>query len=140
MKKILETLKGLKLFKCAYEATKHQIKVSMLLLVLVTLIFALLMWMAERNSNTTFDFWDALVWTFVKYVDDPADITTSPITPFGQFVGTLVGVLGIAIFAVPAGLIGSGLMEAMEQKRHEQEIQGFHKRLYKTMEKRLRME
>ena len=28
----------------------------------------------------------------------------------------LVGVLGIAIFAVPAGPIGSGLMEAMEEQ------------------------
>jgi voltage-gated potassium channel len=137
MKKFLKMLKGLNLFKCAYDATKHQIKVSMLLLVLVTLIFALLMWMAEKSSNPTFDFWDALVWTFVKYVDDPADITTSPITLLGQIVGTLVGVLGIAIFAVPAGLIGSGLMEAMDQKRHEQEIQGFHKRLHKTFRRQM---
>jgi voltage-gated potassium channel len=47
-------------------------------------------------------------------------------------VGTLVGVLGVAIFAVPAGLIGSGLMDAMEKERDEKEIDSNYARLRKA--------
>ena len=128
----MNLLKGLNLFKNAYKTTKHQIWVSILLLMIVTLIFSILMYAAECGVNRDFDYWDALVWTFVKYVEDPADITTSPITVCGQIVGTMVGVLGIAIFAVPAGLIGSGLMNAMDEEKHERELDQHHLRMHKA--------
>lgn len=83
----------------------------------ITFFFAILLWIGEGSKNPDFGIGDAIVWTFVKYVEDPADVTTSPVTIFGQFVGTMVGVLGIAIFAVPAGLIGSGLLDGnIEEK------------------------
>ena len=114
---------GFNLFKRAYDATHHQIWTSIKLLILITLLFSTLMWIAERNNNPDFSFLDAIVWTFVKYVDDPADVATSPVTHFGQIVGTMVGILGIAIFAVPAGLIGSGLLEAMEKEKEEKKTE-----------------
>ena len=40
--------------------------------------------------------------------------------------------MGIAIFAVPAGLIGSGLMDAMEEERYEKRLQEYHSRLRKV--------
>lgn len=114
---------GFNLFKRAYDATHHQIWTSIKLLILITLLFSTLMWIAERNNNPDFSFLDAIVWTFVKYVEDPADVATSPVTHFGQIVGTMVGILGIAIFAVPAGLIGSGLLEAMEKEKEEKKTE-----------------
>ena len=123
---------GVPLFGRAYNATKHQIGASLKVLLLVTLGFATLLFFAEHRANADYSFWDALVWTFVKYVEDPADIASAPATMIGKIVGTLVGVLGIAIFAVPAGLIGSGLMDAMDEERHEQELEQYHKRLWKA--------
>ena len=78
------------------------------MLALVTMLFAIALFIAEHSACPDYSFWDALVWTFVKYVEDPADIVSPPVTVLGQVIGTLVGVLGIAIFAVPAGFIGSG--------------------------------
>jgi voltage-gated potassium channel len=114
---------GYQLFRRAYDATRHQIWISVKLLMLITVFFAILLWIGEGSKNPDFGFVDAIVWTFVKYVEDPADVTTSPVTIFGQFVGTMVGVLGIAIFAVPAGLIGSGLLEAIEDEKKEKKIE-----------------
>ena len=73
---------------------------SLKVLAIVSMIFALALFLAERPSNPDYSFWDSLVWTFVKYVEDPADIVDAPVTVFGKIIGTLVGVLGIAIFAV----------------------------------------
>ena len=125
------------LFVKAYQTTKHQMWASVKVLVLITFVFAILLYIAEHSVNNEFSFIDALVWTFVKYVEDPADVTTSPSTILGQIVGTLVGVLGIAIFAVPAGLIGSGLMDAMEDERHERDIADYRKRLRKTFRREM---
>ena len=135
-------LNGMQLFGRAFRATRREIWVSLKVLAVVTLLFALAMYVAEHFQNPEFSFWDALVWTFVKYVDDPADIADAPVTIVGKVVGTLVGVLGIAIFAVPAGLIGSGLMEAMADEKREQELQDFRQRMRKsfrrTVDKSLR--
>ena len=122
---------NLKLFKKAYLATRDEIFTSLLILAVTTLVFTTIMWLAERSVNGTYTFGDALVWVIVKYVEDPANITTAPVTILGQVVGTLVGILGIAIFAVPAGLIGSGLIDAMSQEKHEEEVKINSVRLYK---------
>jgi len=123
---------GFGLFRKAYHATHYEIWVSLRVLAIITIVFAVAMFLAERSSNPDFSFWDALVWTFVKYVEDPADIAEAPVTAFGKIVGTLVGVLGIAIFAVPAGLIGSGMMDAIAEDKHEEELAGFRRRMQKA--------
>ena len=123
--------KGLHLFKLAYQKTKSQLGVSLVILLLVTIFLVLAMMLAE-TTNDNFSFWDSLVWPLVKYVEDPADITRPPLTAIGKFVGTLVGIMGVAIFAVPAGLIGSGLISAMEEQEREQKLDRMRKRLHKS--------
>lgn len=125
-------MSGFNLFAKAFRATYHQIWVSGIVLALVTVLFAIALFIAEHSTSPDYSFWDALVWTFVKYVEDPADIVSPPVTVLGQVIGTLVGVLGIAIFAVPAGLIGSGLMEAMDENKREKELNEYYERVRKT--------
>ncbi len=128
---------GLSLFGKAFHATRREIWVSLKVLAIVTIIFALAMFLAERPSNPDYSFWDALVWTFVKYVEDPADIVDAPVTVFGKIIGTLVGVLGIAIFAVPAGLIGSGMMDAMAEEKRNKQLQDYRLRMRKSFRRRV---
>lgn len=128
----MKFIKELGLFAKAYKATKREIWVSVKVLALVTVLFALAMFFAEHPNNPNFSLWDGVVWTFVKYVEDPADIVDAPVTALGKIVGTLVGVLGIAIFAVPAGLIGSGLMDAMAEEKREKELQEVRFRILKA--------
>ena len=128
----MKLLSGFGLFVKAYRATHREILVSVKLLGVVTMLFAVALYLAEHAVNADYTFWDALVWTFVKYVEDPADIVSSPATLPGQIIGTLVGVLGIAIFAVPAGLIGSGLMGAMDDEKREKELDEYYSRVCKA--------
>ena len=93
---------------------------SVMILLFVTLIFSIVLWIAEHAANPDYSLWDALVWVVVKYVEDPADVVVPPVTVLGQIIGTLVGILGIAIFAVPAGLIGSGLLDTMAEERQQE--------------------
>lgn len=124
-------LVGLNLFKRAIKATYREMIVSLLLLGVWTVVLALIMWFAEVKVNDGYRFIDALVWTIVKYVSDPAEIVSPPVTIYGQVAGTLVGVLGIAIFAVPAGLIGSGLITAMSELKEDDKTQKNSQRLHK---------
>lgn len=115
----MKVYNGFRLLKKAFVLTHREIMASLVILLAATLVLSTMMWLAERN-NEGYDIFDALVWVLVKYVSDPANVAQAPVTLFGQFIGTLVGLLGVAIFAVPAGLVGSGLLDAMaEEKKTE---------------------
>lgn len=127
----MKLLNYLGLFGRAYRATRREIGTSLVILVIISLIFTTSLWLAESVHNDEYTFGDALVWVVVKYVEDPADVVTPPDTVFGQVVGTLVGILGIAIFAVPAGLIGSGLLDAMSEEKEKDKVDKNSRSLHK---------
>ncbi len=123
---------GVHIFSNAYKKTKGQMLVSVIILLIVTLLFTIGMFLAEHAENSDYSIWDALAWTVVKYVEDPSEIAEPPVSLLGKIIGTLVGVLGIAIFAVPAGLIGSGLIDAMEKEERAEELKKFRRRMQKA--------
>ena len=133
MKKIF--IGGGRLFSRAYRATKREIFVSVGILVVLSVIFSILIWFAEWK-HPDYSFGDALLWPFIKYIDDPAEIGVDPpMTVIGKIVGSLVGVLGIAIFAVPAGLIGSGLIDAMGEEKRDKELLECRERMKKSFKR-----
>ena len=134
---------GLRLFKTAFVNTKRQIYVSGIFLVAITFVLTIIMYLAESRVDPNFGFWDAFVWPYEKYLGDPAKIVDEPLlSPVGKIIGTLVGIMGVAIFAVPAGLIGSGLTDAMDEEKREKELEDYRRRLRKafrrTVDKTLR--
>jgi voltage-gated potassium channel len=65
----------------------------------------------------------SVIWAFAQYVGDPGNFAdTPPITFVGRLIACIIGLLGIALFAVPAGLIGSGFSEAMEDEKLKEKI------------------
>jgi voltage-gated potassium channel len=40
-----------------------------------------------------------------------------PITPVGKFVGAIISIMGIGLFALPAGILGSGFVEELQNKK-----------------------
>ena len=130
--KISKLLFGGTLFKKAFRATKRDVFVSLCVLVILSVLCSLLLWVAEWN-HTNYSIGDALLWPFVVYIDNPAEIGIDPpITGLGKFIGSLVGIIGIAIFAVPTGLIGSGLIDAMNEQKHEKELEEMRERIRKA--------
>lgn len=125
-------LKNLRLFARAFASTKHEMWVSVKILLVITLVFAAVMYLAERSANPSFSFWDAIMYMFTKFVQDPAGIFESPMTLVGQVVGTLTGVVAVAIIAIPAGLVGSGLIDAMAEERREHELEECREQLHKS--------
>lgn len=45
--------------------------------------------------------------------------TSPPITPLGQFLGAIVAILGIGLFALPASILASGFIEEAGSKSNE---------------------
>lgn len=124
---------GLRLFKTAFMNTRRQICVSGIFLVAITCVLTVFLYLAESRVNPNFSFWDAFIWPYEKYLGDPGKVVDDPlISPIGKLIATLVGIMGVAIFAVPAGLIGSGLTDAMDEEKREKELEEFRARMRKS--------
>ena len=124
---------GIRLFKTAFRNTRRQILVSGIFLVAITCVLTVILYLAESRVDPEFSFWDAFIWPYEKYLGDPGKVVDEPLmSPIGKFIGTIVGIMGVAIFAVPAGLIGSGLTDAMDEEKREDELNGFRRRMQKA--------
>lgn len=125
MEKKRLNLKSFSLFFKAIANTKHEMWVSVQVLLAITVVLAVVLWAVEYSvqpdvySNPLQTF----IWASMQYIGDPGHFAeVSPVTFVGRIIAVLIGIIGIAIFAVPAGLIGSGFMDAIAEDRKEQKL------------------
>ena len=121
--RIFRYMKSFRLLSEAITSKKDELWVSLQFLCIVTVILSFLLFFLEHSAQPEVydNGWTSVVWAFAQYIGDPGQFaTTPPITFWGRIIAVLVGVMGIAIFAVPAGLIGSGFVEVIEDKRRNE--------------------
>ena len=114
--------------------------VSLQFLTIVTLILSFVLFFVEHAAQPEVydNGWTSVVWAFAQYIGDPGGFAdTPPITFTGRIIACIIGVLGIAIFAVPAGLIGSAFTEVMEKDEKKEKIEGWAERLHLAFERKL---
>lgn len=58
--------------------------------------------------------WGVTALTTVGYGD------MYPVTPLGKILGSIIAFLGIGMFALPAGIFGSGFVEVLQKRRAKQ--------------------
>lgn len=99
---------------------------SMQIVVFLTVILSALLYHIENiaQPENFGDIIDAFVWSLSKFIGGVGGYGDfEPITFWGQVMATIVGLLGIALFAVPAGIIGAGFVEEIEEiKRNEDNV------------------
>lgn len=99
--------------------SKKEELVVMLVVVSMMLFFASsLMYLVEHEAQPdkfpdipSAMWWGIATLTTVGYGD------VFPITPMGKFLGAIVALLGVGIFALPAGILASGFAEEVRRKR-----------------------
>lgn len=124
--RIFRYMKAFGILKRAIRSKRNEIVVSIQFVVIVTLILSFLLFFVEHEAQPqVYDScWKAIIWSFAPFIGDPGYYANSnpPVTSIGYLIVCTIGVLGIAIFAVPAGLIGSGFTEIMEEDRKTKKI------------------
>lgn len=107
----------------AFKSKRDEILVSLLGVVLLSITLSAFIFYAEigKNSNDFRSIFDVFIWSLGKYTGDYGSIAeATPSTFIGKFLATLNGLLGLALFAVPAGLLGSAFIDELsEQKQNK---------------------
>lgn len=124
--RIFRYMKAFGILKRAISSKRNEIVVSIQFVVIVTLILSFLLFFVEHEVQPlVYDScWKSIIWSFAQFIGDPGDYANNnpPITGIGYLIVCTIGVLGIAIFAVPAGLIGSGFTEVMQEDKIAKKI------------------
>ncbi|PHS08973.1 MAG: ion transporter [Kordia sp.] len=91
----------------ALKASKAKISVFLLAIFMLCIILGTLMYMVEEGSGGGFTsiphsvYWAIVTLTTVGYGD------IAPVTPLGQFIASIIMILGYAVIAVPTGIVSS---------------------------------
>ena len=120
--RVFRYMHSFRLLQTAISSKAKEMWVSLQFLVIVTLMLSFVLFFYEHNAQP--DVYDngfkSVVWAFAQYIGDPGGFAnTPPITFVGKLIACVIGILGIALFAVPAGLVGAGFSEAMEDEKHK---------------------
>lgn len=132
--------KSFNLLSDAIREKRHELIVAMQFLIVITVILSLVLFFAEHDAQP--DVYDngavSVMWAFAQYIGDPGQFAdTPPVTVVGRIIACIVGLLGIAIVAVPTGIIGAGFTDAIENRNHKEDVENDAAKLRNGFERKL---
>jgi len=123
------------LFGRAFKNAKKDFWVSIQVLFWITLGLATVFYVVEHMAQPEeySNPWDAFVWAITRYIGDPGHFAgKGPVTLTGRYIDTIIGILKILIFAVPAGLVSNGFRKAMEEDKRKIHLEECRERIRKS--------
>lgn len=138
--RVFRYMHSFRLLQTAISSKAKEMWVSLQFLVIVTLMLSFVLFFYEHSAQPEVydNGFKSVVWAFAQYVGDPGGFAeTPPITMVGRIIACIIGLLGIALFAVPAGLVGAGFSEAMDDEKRETKIKKDIKKLHVAFERKL---
>lgn len=107
-------------------ATKEELIITFFTVFLLLLLASSLIYFAEHDAQPeqfpnipASMWWGVVTLTTVGYGD------VYPVTFLGKLTGALVALLGIGIFALPAGILASGFSEEIQARKKNEKINNF---------------
>ena len=138
--RIFRYMTSFKLLKAAFMSKKAELAVSLQFLCIITLILSFLLFFVENKVQSEYysNGWKAMVWAFNQYIKDPGGFAyVPPASTIGKLIACAIGILKIAIFAVPAGLIGSGFIQAVNAQKEKDHLKILSDKLHLAFERKL---
>ena len=110
---------GLRALGSAIAARRNELLGVVSVVGALLLLAASLMYFVERSAQPQeFSSIPATMWWGVITVTTVGYGDVSPVTPLGRLLAGMIALLGIGIFALPAGILGSSFMEQVNQRRN----------------------
>ena len=123
-----------KLFWNAIKGSGRDIWTSLQVILAITVVLAIIFYIFEHQAQPEeYGFWQSIWWALLRYIGDPGKFAqVAPVTIVGRIIAMLIGILGILIFAIPAGVIGARFRKAIDDDKRQKELQSFRSRLTKS--------
>lgn len=137
--KIMRYLPSVDLLQRSIANKKSELLISLQAIFITAILLSIGLYYAEsRIPESLFSsILQAFLWSVAKFIGNIAGYGDfDPVTTIGKILGTLNGILGIAIFALPAGIIASGFIDEMGNDNKSKEIKLNIEKLNKYLNRR----
>ena len=115
-------MKSAKVVKNVFKSRANELKLSFILISFIIIIGACLLYFAEHNAQPDkFSSIPATLWWAVVTVTSIGYGDMIPVTTTGKILSGMISFSGLAIFALPAGIITAGFLEEIsktKKKKH----------------------
>lgn len=107
----------------AIKNKRNELLISLGMVLILVIVASILMYYLEHNAqpeafpNLQTSMW----WGVDKYLTTLGG-DVYPITPAGKFLGGFIAILGVGMFALPAGIVASGFIEEIEKEKLRKEL------------------
>lgn len=114
--KVARYLKALNLISDVLRERKEQIYLSVMFIVFLLIMISTMMFYVEHDAQPeVFSSIPASMWWGIETLTTVGYGDMLPQTPLGRLLGGMIAVLGIGLFALPAGILSSGLTEHLQK-------------------------
>ena len=115
--KVIRYSESLRIFTDVYRMKKGELTMVFLVILFLLVMASALIFYVEPDAQTeAFSSIPASMWWGVATLTTVGYGDIYPITPLGRFLGAIIALLGIGLFALPAGILGSGFVGALRRK------------------------
>jgi voltage-gated potassium channel len=123
--RIARFIKSFNSISKAFHSRREEILVTLFGVLLLSLTLSAIMFHfeSENGSGNFKSIPQVFVWSIGKYTGDYGAIAGEiPLTQIGKIIATINGLLGIALFAIPAGLLASAFIDQLAETRKQKII------------------
>lgn len=111
---------SLQLFGRIWRSKREELTVTSVLWIFLLVISASMMYYAEHSAQPeSFPDIPATMWWAVMTLTTVGYGDVYPISTLGRVIGSFVAVLGIGLFALPTAILGSGFIEAIQERKQK---------------------
>lgn len=115
--KIARYYQALRVVVRVFVEKKEQLVVSLSMLLMILVVCSCLMFFLEHAAQPDkYSSIPAAMWWAVSALTTVGYGDITPVTPLGKFVSAVISVLGIGLFAVPAGILASGFQDVLQRQ------------------------
>jgi len=109
-------------FGSGLKEKKEELVITLFIIFILLVVVSSLMYFIENQAQPeVFSSIPASMWWGIATLSTVGYGDVYPVTTLGKFFGALIAILGIGMFALPAGILGSGFVDAVEQKKKQKE-------------------
>ncbi len=123
--KLARYSESLQTFKDVLRLKREELGMMFFIIMILLVVSSSLMYQAEYKAQPdAFSSIPATMWWAVVTLATVGYGDMFPITPMGKFIGSIVVLLGIGLFALPTGVLAAGFSEVLQRKREAKQREG----------------
>ena len=116
--KVIRYSESLKTFTELYRLKRQELSMVFLTIAFLLVISSAVIYHVEHEAQPeAFSSIPASMWWGVSTLTTVGYGDVYPVTSLGKFFGAIIALLGIGLFALPAGILGSGFVAIMRRNR-----------------------